>query len=270
MTPRRAYVDGAYGQIHVRIARSDKPHTPALYCLHQSPKSGLEFERFAEHASADRDVIAPDYPGYGLSDPPPNQSAATIEMYAREMWRVADQLGHTRVDLFGNHTGSKVAVAMAVAAPQRVRDIVLISAPILTDAERDAFIEYFKPIELDLAGTRFRTMWERIVRHSGPGVTLEMMASSFMQNQLGGEAYEWGHAAAFAYGAPFEDALRELDHRILVLNPADDLQIATRRAAHTLKNGEVKELPDWGHGFLDAYPSEVCKLVTQFLGRTRT
>lgn len=263
--PRRAYVDGLFGQIHLRIAGEASSARPPLLCLHQSPKSGLEFEPFMRFASGARRVIAPDYPGYGMSDPPPAEEDATIEAYAEEMWRVADALSLARLDLFGNHTGSKVAAAMALMRPDRVRSIVMVSAAILTPEERNLLIDYFTPIPLNRAGARFSISWRRVVEHSDPALPLEDMARSFMQNLMAGERYEWGHAAAFAYGAPFEDALRTLPHRIAILNPSDQLTEATRRAAPMLRNGRVIELPDWRHGFLDLHAKAAADLVLKLL-----
>ena len=112
---RRAYTDGLFGQIHYRIANAQTDTgKPPLICLHQSPKCGLEFETFMRVASRDRTVIAPDYPGYGMSDAAPSEDATTIPMYATETWRVVDALGYQSVDLFGNHTGAKVAAEMAM------------------------------------------------------------------------------------------------------------------------------------------------------------
>jgi hypothetical protein len=97
-----------------------------------------------------------------------------------------------------------------------------------------------------------------------------MMARSFVQNLLGGENYEWGHTAAFAYDAPFEAALRTLAQPIFVLNPADDLQVATRRSTPLLRDGQLIEAPHWGHGFLDAFATDVASLVTELLDHGRT
>ncbi|MEO0981035.1 MAG: alpha/beta fold hydrolase [Pseudomonadota bacterium] len=260
---QRLYADGPFGQIHGRLAKPDREGAkPPLVCLHQSPKSGLEFEAFMRVASVDRILVAPDYPGYGMSDAPPSESEATIPAYAKSAWALADALDLGRVDLFGNHTGSKVAAEMAVQRPGDVRAIAMVSAAILTDEERAQFDGYFQPVPLDRDGTRFKTMWERIVHHAGPGMTLEMMAVSMRQNMMGGEAYEWGHAAAFAWGPPFEAALAELPHPITILNPGDELQEATRRAAPLMKAGEIIELPDWGHGFLDVQAEDAARLVT--------
>jgi pimeloyl-ACP methyl ester carboxylesterase len=261
---RRSYVDGPFGQIHVRTRAGQAASPPVLYCLHQSPKSGLEFDVFLHACPQAWTVVAPDYPGYGQSDPPPREQDATIEAYAASMWAVADALGHGRIALFGNHTGAKVAAAMALARPQAVAAIIMVSAALLTPQERAEFTSYFQPVPLDEAGTRFTDMWARIHKHAGPGMTLEMKARSFLQNQMGGEAYEWGHAAAFAYDAPFRQALATLEQPILVLNPEDELTEATRRAAPLLRNGRVQELPGYGHGMLDLRAETLAALVTDF------
>lgn len=259
---RKGYVDGTFGQIHYRLAeaRSDGGK-PALICLHQSPKSGLEFDTFMREASRDRLVIAPDYPGYGMSDPAPSEEATTIPMYAEEMWLLADGLGLETVDLFGNHTGAKVAAQMALTQGNRVHAIAMISAAILTDEEREMFKDMFTPIPLDAAHTRFKISWDRIIERQGPGQTLEMMDRSMYMNMMGGEAYEWGHVAAFAWGKPFDEALAKLPHRITLLNPTDDLTVCTRRADGMMRNGEIIECPQWGYGFMDAFPKDSADLV---------
>jgi pimeloyl-ACP methyl ester carboxylesterase len=258
----RRYTDGSFGQIHLRIASPAGPSRhPALYCLHQSPKCGLEFETLMREMSADRVVVAPDYPGHGQSDAPPSEHEATIPAYAEACWQVADALGHDRIDLFGNHTGSKVAAEMALRHPGRVGAVAMVSAAILTPEERAWFTDYFTPIPLDEAGTRLMTMWARILKRRAPGVPLELLAASLTMNLLGGEAYEWGHAAAFAYDQPYLRALQSLPHRITILNPADDLQTQTRRAGGMLLNGEIIECPQWGYNFMDMAPAQVAALL---------
>ena len=66
VAPHRFYIDGKYGQIHVRVSTPGNAVKPPLYLAHQSPKNGREFERFMNLASQDRVVVAPDYRGYGM------------------------------------------------------------------------------------------------------------------------------------------------------------------------------------------------------------
>jgi pimeloyl-ACP methyl ester carboxylesterase len=234
-----------------------------------SPKSGRSYENFMAAASDDRIVVAPDYPGYGESAHPPSDHAISVQDYAASMWEVADALGLTKnggkVDLLGHHTGSKVAAEAAHQRPDHVNNIVMISAAVFYPDELKQFNATYSPIPLDEEGNRFKIMWERIVEHRGPGMTLEMMAKSLAENLRGGEAYEEGHRAAFEYNAFFADVVKGLPHRITVLNPKDDLHAFTPRILEYLQNGKIIDKPGWGHGFLDAFTDDAVKSVKKAL-----
>ncbi|MBC6402774.1 MAG: alpha/beta fold hydrolase [Hyphomonadaceae bacterium] len=266
MTPvRRRFVDGPFGQVHVRVRFAKDPDKPPLVCLHQSPKSGREFVNFMK-AMDDRTVVAIDNPGHGESDLPLCIRDATIENYAGSAWAVVDALGFGQIDLLGHHTGTKVATEMAWQKPDGVRQIVMVSALVLTPEEQADFEAQFRPVPLDENGTRFKNMWEKSIQHRGPGVSLEDLAVSFAENLRAGEAYEWGHKAAFEYNPCFRDRVAALEHKVTVLNPKDMLHDLTPRVAPLLKNGEVIDHPEWGFGFMDAYADDAVKAVTAALG----
>tara|TARA_R110002020_G_scaffold83397_2_gene207334 strand:- start:248578 stop:249408 length:831 start_codon:yes stop_codon:yes gene_type:complete len=257
----RQFIDGPFGQIHVRTATPETQSHRPLACLHMSPKSGRIFAGFMKAAATDRTVIAHDYPGFGESEAPPEEPHVTIEDYAASLWTVVDTLGLGQIDLFGYHTGSEVAVEAARQRPESVGSIVLISTPIFTDAELQEVTDTYHHIPLDLEGTRFQKMWKAVVAHRGPGMTLEMMADTFAENLRAGEKYEWGHRAAFAYAKRYPEVLRSLPHRITVINPNDDLNTQTLRAPAYLTNGVVEDHPEWGHGFLDAHTADAVRAV---------
>ncbi len=102
---RRRYVDGPHGQIHVRTwAQDGRGDSPPLLCLHPTPFGGLFFDPLAPLLTAGRQVLAPDYPGYGGSDAPTEPPSITD--YAEAMGAVIDDLDSDGpVDLFGLHTG---------------------------------------------------------------------------------------------------------------------------------------------------------------------
>lgn len=262
---RRQYVDGPFGQVHIHIGTPKTPsaHNP-LICLHQSPKSSREFRSFL-HAMDDRIVIAIDSPGHGESDTPPQESDATIENYAASAWAVLERLGHDKIDILGHHTGAKVACEMAYQDPEKVGKIVMVSALVLTPEERDAFKAEFTPIPLDEAGTRFQHMWTQSIKYRGPKVTLEQLAYSMAENLRAGEAYEWGHAAAFNYTDDFAARIKTLPHRITVLNPKDMLFDYTPRVGKLLQNGEVIDHPEWGFGFIEMDTNGAIKAVKMAL-----
>lgn len=265
--PRRSFVDGPFGQVHVRVSDAEKDcgHLP-LICLHQSPKSGREFLKFMTQASKTRTIVALDSPGHGESDLPPSASDATIVNYAASAWAAIDALGYEKVDLLGHHTGAKVATEMAFTRGESVRQIVMVSALVLSPEEQSDFESMFQPIDLDEAGTRFKDMWAKSVKHRGKGVSLIDLAASFAENQRAGEAYEWGHKAAFEYNKFFPERVSTLPHKITVLNPGDMLYELTPRVKPLLQNGEVINHPEWGFGFMDAFTQDAANAVNSALG----
>lgn len=275
--PVRQFVDGRFGQIHVRVATPVSapvatsvaaPVTARkrpLACLHMSPKSGRIFTRFMAQASGERVVLAHDYPGFGESDPPPGDPVVTIEDYAQSLWDVVDALQLGTIDLFGYHTGSLVAAEAARQRPDQVGAIVMISAPVFTAEELAQMQATYAEIPLDAAGTRFRRMWDSVIAHRGPGVTLAMLAESYAENFRAGEHYEWGHRAAFAYAPKFAEVVGGLSQRITVLMPDDDLAAHTLRIGPWLADGEIISHPEWGHGFLDAHTDAAVAAVASAL-----
>lgn len=262
---RKSYTDGKFGQIHCRGVYPETTSKPAVVCLHMSPKSGRAFHDLLPCLADSRAAIAPDYPGHGESDLPPPEPHVTLEDYTDSTWQVIDdRLGDAPVHLVGHHTGSMVAIEAAKQRPNRVIGIVTIAAPVFAEQELAAMQDYFQPIPIDEDGTRFRIMWERILFHRGPGMTLEMAADSMAENLRAGDAYEWGHEAAFAYAPNFVANLGDTEHPILVMNPKDDTFEATQRIDAHLKNGRRVDYPDWGHGFLNAYPQAVAREMLDF------
>ena len=105
-------------------------------CFHLSPKSGRVYDTFLAEMGRDRFCLAPDTPGLGASDGPPRPP--DISDYARCFAALLDVVGVESVDLMGYHTGSKIAVELALQKPERVRHLVLISSPIYPGAELQA------------------------------------------------------------------------------------------------------------------------------------
>ena len=248
---RRAFVDADYGQMHYRQS-GKRGQGRTLLCLHQSPKSSREFIEFLKVAGQERFCIAIDTPGHGESDVP--VAPIGIEEYAKSIWSAIDALDLGPVDIFGHHTGAKVATEMAYQRPDDVGAIVMGSALVLSAEEREGFKSMFQPIPLDEAGTRFSHMWAQAMKYRDPKMPFEQVAASMAENLRAGEAYEWGHEAAFKYNEVFEERISALPHRITVLNPADMLYEYTPRVGPLLQNGIVADHPEWAAGFMTVDP----------------
>lgn len=260
---RRLYVEGPFGQIHLRLAGEGDSGRPPLLCFHMSPMSGRIYERFIDRMAEGRLAVAVDTPGFGMSDPPAAPPA--IADYARAMRTAVEALGiRNPVDLMGYHTGSMIAADLAADHPALVRRLILVSAPIFTEAEQSEMRRLYAPIKPSLDGSHLLKRWKGYLHHNlGRGLTLEDVADMFSDGLLGRNIAWWGHNAAFAYAGDIR--LPAIAQPILLLNPGDDLQAETRRAPALMRNGRMIELPGWGHGFLDGFTDDAARLASSFL-----
>ncbi|MCR6030504.1 alpha/beta fold hydrolase [Nocardioides sp. zg-579] len=159
-TSERAYLRMPWGQVHLR--RAGDPGAPALVMVHQSPLSSATFEVVVERLAArGLQVIAPDTPGFGMSDPTPEPWS--IPQYAAGMWQVVDALGLDRVVLLGQHTGAVVVAEAAISRPERVRGLLLQGIPLYTEEERaEKLAGYALPYEPALDGSHLGQVWARV------------------------------------------------------------------------------------------------------------
>ena len=255
---RKGYVSGRFGQIHYRLAQPvTAPVAAPLLCFHMSPNSGRIYETFLKTIGTDRVAIAPDTPGFGDSDPPPEPPG--IEDYAGAMGDLIDAFDFASVDVMGYHTGSETCVELALQRPDQVRRLVLVSAPIFTADELAAHRAHYGRHELSEDGTHAADKWRAHLYWAMDGWTPDQVARQFPDALRRPAISWWGHNAAFSY--PFADRLAQVEQPILVLNPEDDLHEQTLRAHQLLKNGRVHELPGWGPGFLDLFPDQAAALA---------
>ena len=266
MTVVRQYLGSRFGQLHLRIARpSSASSRRPVVCFHLSPVSGAIYENLLAELGHDRVALAPDTPGYGASDGP--AQPPSIEDYAATMGEMLAALAIDEVDCIGFHTGSKIALELALQRPACVRHLLLISTPIYTAEELQQMRVEFAPMAVRTDGSHLTDYWRELMRWRGPGQTPEDLMRYFGIHVSGSERRHFGHRAAFQYSTAA--ALPQIKQPVLVLNNNDDLQEYTRRALPLLQNGVILERADWGHGFLDLHTAEFAKIAREFFDRAR-
>lgn len=256
----RRYIDGRFGQLHLRVAEPARRERRALFCFHLSPVSGAIYDRLLVEMGRDRLTVAPDTPGYGASDAP--GAAPEIADYAAAMGDALDALGVAEADCIGYHTGSKIALELALQRPAAVRHLILISAPVYDQAELARMRAEFAPMLLREDGSHLVDYWRALLNFRGPGQTLEMIMRYYPDHMRGGDRRHWGHRAAFNYQYP--EKLPLAQQPILVINTNDDLVQYTPRAMQYIARGELLNLPQWGHGFLDLHTAEFGAILRRF------
>lgn len=124
-TYHTAGVDG----VNVFYREAGPKDAPTLLLLHGFPSSSRMFETLIPLLADRYHVVAPDYPGFGLSDAPsPSQYAYTFDHIAGTVDRLTEALGLTSYSLYLQDYGGPVGFRLALAHPGRVKAIVIQNA----------------------------------------------------------------------------------------------------------------------------------------------
>ncbi|HEY8533127.1 MAG TPA: alpha/beta hydrolase [Micromonospora sp.] len=158
----RHYVNVPGGQMHYRRAGEGPP----VILLHSSPLSSQAMEPWIRALADHMTVFAVDTAGYGQSDPLPI-AEPTIDDYARRVVDFADAVGLDRFIVAGTHTGSKIALSVAVQFPERVAQLVMDGLGLYTSEELQRQLDHYTPPivpnwyggHLIEAWHRMRSMW---------------------------------------------------------------------------------------------------------------
>ena len=266
----RAYIASRHGQLHYRIARPAQPASaPPLLCLHQTPASGADWLPVMADLADCRVVVAPDTPGYGMSDPPPEPLG--IGDFAAIMTAFMDDLAAAGIvaqgpfDVAGMHTGSVTATELAGRLPQRVRRVVLFGIPAYPAeirAEKLATLREKFPVPgNDLA--HVEKLWAVISKLSDPRMSAEHRHVGMAECLRLGSRMPWGYVAVYRYD--LLAALPRITQPVLVVNPEDDLWAVTGATAGLIPDARRLELPGIKHGVLSIAHDQVVGAIRSFL-----
>jgi pimeloyl-ACP methyl ester carboxylesterase len=252
---RREFVDGRYGQLHLRRAtpRQGAGLLAPVVLLHQTPLSGRMFSEFLPHMARDRTVLALDTPGYGESDGPP--APVAIGDYAEALHDAIAELKEP-VDLVGYHTGALIAAEIAARYPKSVRRLVLISVPIFSAERRRTLVSTTALAE---DGAPLLAEWKSTMSVRPPGQSLELAARIVAEKQRAGTRAAWAMAAVQAYEP--EPRLRLIQAPTTIIRPKDGLWDAGAAALQLIPGARLIDAPQWAFGLFDAAPAEVAALV---------
>ncbi len=220
------YVTTSTGQVHLRRVNAGSSDAPPLVCLHPAPYSGLYFTKIMPLLG--RDVIAPDYPGYGGSTRLP--AAPSIADYAAVMLECIDALGlEGQVDLFGFHSGCLVAAEMSITAPDRFHRVALCDIPYFdADMQADLIEKIAYQVKLTAELESLERSWDLGVRRRADVMGLERAFELYVE-QLRAVPYDHeAFVAAFSYEC--EARFRMIDRPVSVIATGATLRDATLRA----------------------------------------
>lgn len=124
-TYKTVHVDG----IEIFYREAGPVEAPVLLLLHGYPSSSRMFEPLFARLRQRYRLLAPDYPGFGLSAAPdPSEFAYTFEHLAQTIAGFAEALGLTRYSLYLQDYGGPIGLRIALAHPERVQGLIIQNA----------------------------------------------------------------------------------------------------------------------------------------------
>jgi pimeloyl-ACP methyl ester carboxylesterase len=258
---RRGYVEGPCGQVHYRRSGEGPP----IVLIHQAPWGSIQYRRAVPVlVAAGHDVIVPDLPGHGMSDPPTGE--ASVELYADTVAAVIAALAPGPVVAIGHHGGALVAARLAAAHPEKVAAIATDNMPYYTAeqrAARSASLSDLQEIKPD--GSHFTDRWATVRRIADPAWSDETIHVGIVAYFANGPWKEDGHRAAPAYD--LEADLDRIACPALVMSSHTDRLFPMGRLLTARRPGwAYAELPG-GAGMVFERPDEWAAPILDFLGR---
>lgn len=121
--------------VRIFYREAGRADAPVLLLPHGYPCSSFQYRRLLP-ALADRwRLVAPDFPGFGLSDTPsPDAFGYDFDAYATFLARFCDRLGLARFALYLHDYGSQIGLRLAIRAPERIVALVIQNGDIYEDA----------------------------------------------------------------------------------------------------------------------------------------
>ena len=123
------YQSAHVGTLRIFYREAGRSSAPPLLLLHGFPSSSRMFEPLLDELADDFHLIAPDYPGFGLSDAPdPQLYSYTFETLAAAMAEFVAALRLTRYSLYLQDYGGPIGMRLALAQPGQVRALIIQNA----------------------------------------------------------------------------------------------------------------------------------------------
>ncbi|HEV8216822.1 MAG TPA: alpha/beta hydrolase [Gemmatimonadaceae bacterium] len=259
------------GGLRVRVVEGGPANGQPLLMLHGWGASAYSFrhafDRLGRHGLR---VIAADLRGFGLSDKPAAAGAYSLANYREDVDQLLDALGLDRAHLVGHSMGGGVALQYALARPERVHMLSLVSPTNLVEIPLLRFPKLAPRFVARLLGGRLvpRVGIELILRWVAYGdaalVTEEAVEEYWAPTQYPGYVYaaraslsefDWNpvtHAQAGSLAVP----------TVVILGEHDRLIRDAAEAARSLREASVHELAA-GHCVHEAVPERVYEIIAR-------
>lgn len=260
---------------HVEVCGKGFP----LVMLHGFTGRGSNWSPFCTILGKNSKLIMPDIIGHGATETSSlEEDKYLLPSVAKDFIKIIDEFGFEKVDILGYSMGGRLAIAMAILFPDRVRNLILESASpgLKTDLER----KERRNSDADLATTiiengveAFVDYWEDIPlfesqKFLSPEIRASIRAQRLMNDpkKLGNSLLGMGTGMQPCYWHRLHEIeadvlmiVGDLDHKFCQI--AEDMQ-------KSLKKGQIFKVNGCGHAIHVEQPEKFGTIVSEFLSNT--
>jgi 2-succinyl-6-hydroxy-2,4-cyclohexadiene-1-carboxylate synthase len=268
------FLDGI--SYHVEVCGEGFP----LLMLHGFTGRGSNWNPFCPTLGKQSKLIMPDIVGHGstVTDETIDGKRFLLSSAAKDFMKIIDELGFEKVDILGYSMGGRIALAMAVYFPNRVRKLILESASpgLKTDTERkerfysdtdlatfiyeneiEAFVDYWENLPLFESQKSLPTEIRSSIRKqrlmNDPGG----LSENLFGMGTGRQPNFWKRLQKI--NSEVLLVVGELDHKFCEI--AIEMQL-------NLQNGKIYKVENAGHAIHVEQPEKFGTIVSEFLSNT--
>ncbi|MBW4562113.1 MAG: alpha/beta hydrolase [Mojavia pulchra JT2-VF2] len=216
-------------------------------------------------------VIRFDNRGIGRTSAP--DSPYSIQQMASDAAALLEQIGTKKVYIAGHSMGGQIAQELALAYPEKVQSLILLSSLAKGDALFNSIITTWG----DLPSTLDLKLYEQVILpwvftdafYSIPGM-IEMIVNMAINYPFPPTPHGLYHQSRAILGSDTTDRLKDIHCPTLVLVGTQDILTPVKfseQLAQSIPNAELVVLDRGGHGFLVEFPDAVVAAMLKFLLR---
>lgn len=250
-----------------------------LIMLHGFTGCGANWKPFCSTLGAKSMLIMPDLPGHGMTTTDSLDGAKYYFMsVVEQIIGVIDKLGYDKVDILGYSMGGRLALAMSIMYPSRVRKLILESASpgLKTSQERkersladsnlgfsilehglEKFVNYWENIPLFESQKSLPTGKRALIKKQRLANDPTSLANALWGMSTGMQPSFWESLNTIT--AEVLIIVGELDYKFCQI--AEEMQKA-------MKNGQIYKVEHCGHAIHVEQPEKFGTIVSEFLLNT--
>ncbi|MDP4086274.1 MAG: 2-succinyl-6-hydroxy-2,4-cyclohexadiene-1-carboxylate synthase [Bacillota bacterium] len=226
---------------------------------------------WGEHST----LVMPDIIGHGKTDSPNNPDRYDIQLVAKDLKDLLDQLSLNQVDLLGYSMGGRLALTFTILYPDRVRNLILESSSPGLQSEEEQELRRMKDHELanfilEKGIGLFVDYWENIplfstMKRMTDSVRKEIRTQRLSNNPVGlaGSLKGMGTGAQPSWW----EHLKHLQHKVLLITGELDQKFCmiASKMRKSLKNSSLVMVKNSGHANHVEEKEKFVTIVSDFL-----